>query len=132
MCYCSENFQLVLQVKSLLCGYSVLAKNCSHKGSGEELAFYINRHNIFKHLPCNHLNTSTKRSCKLRNRIVRNISLRLLQPLKGNFMFKTQIFYLLCSLTVANEVTVGNQLRNKAVICTSTVVFKFTTTTRFI
>ena len=125
MHYCSENFQLVLQVKSLLCSYSVLAKKCSRKGSGEELAFYINRHNIFKHLPCNHLNTSTKRSCKLPNRIVSSISLRLLQPLKGNFMLKTQIFHFLCSLTVADEVTVGNQFRNKAVICTSTVAFKF-------
>ena len=62
--------------------------------------------------------------CGLPKRIASNISLRIFQPLKCNFIFKTQIFHLLCSLTVVNYVTVGDEFRNKAVICTSTVAFK--------
>ena len=49
--------------------------------------------------------------------------MRIFQPLKYNFIFKTQIFHLLCSLTVADYVTVGNQFRNKVVISTTTVAF---------
>ena len=41
----------------------------------------------------------------LPNRIVSRISLRIFQPLKCNFIFKTQIFYLLCSLTVADGIS---------------------------
>ena len=61
----------------------------------------------------------------LPNRIVSRISMRMSQPLKCNFIFKTQIFNLLCGLTVADYVTVGNQFRNKVVIHTSTAAFKF-------
>ena len=61
--------------------------------------------------------------CGLPNRIVSRISMRIFQPLKYNFIFKTQIFHLLCSLTVADYVTVGNQFRNKVVISTMTVAF---------
>ena len=61
--------------------------------------------------------------CGLPNRIVSRILMRIFQPLKCNFIFKTQIFHLLCSLTVADYVTFGNQFRNKVVISTMTVAF---------
>ena len=37
---------------------------------------------------------------------------------------------MLCSLTVADYVTVGNQSRNQVVICASTVAFKFNASLR--
>ena len=67
---------------------------------------------------------SRVKMCGLPNRIVSSISLGIFQPLKCNFIFKTQSFHLLCTLTVVNYVNVGDEFRNKAVICTSTVTFK--------
>ena len=50
--------------------------------------------------------------------------LRRRQHLEPHHFRDSQIFHLLCSLTVVNYVTVGDEFRNKAVICTSTVAFK--------
>ena len=125
----------LVQWKISTCGCTVLAPKCSCKGPGDELALLYIYEKSVTHLntrlaiigihPLKHHVKSCVKMCGLPNRIVSSISLRICQPFKCNFIFKTQIFHLLCSLTVADYITVGNQFRNKAVICTTTVAFKF-------